>query len=262
MLGTESTPYDLRFRLLDIPVRIHPLFWLVTAFLGWKDYDLPMVLLRIACVFLSILVHEYGHALMARRFHGSPSIILWGLGGLCTASGERTDGQRIAVLLAGPGAGFALGAIVMALSSLAFGITLPEHLAVLGDMVGLPGGGLAQDAINRTTSDFAASAYQYLLWINLMWGLVNLLPIWPLDGGQIFQVVMTRLNPRHGMRQSHIVSLVVAGIMAVFFLAKDPQSYFRPVLFGMLAFLNFQVLQTFQHARSFGQDHDEDWWRR
>ena len=34
MLGTSSTPYDLRFRLLDIPVRVHPLFWLTAAMLG------------------------------------------------------------------------------------------------------------------------------------------------------------------------------------------------------------------------------------
>lgn len=260
MLGTDITPYDLRFRLLNVPVRVHPFFWLVTAFLGWTPYNLPAVALWIVCVFLSILVHEYGHALMARRFHGSPSIMLYGLGGLCMSSGERTDAQRIAVLLAGPGAGFALGAVVMAVCSLAFGITLPEHLAVMGVMIGLPGGALAQDAMSRLPTELAATAYWNLLWINLMWGLVNLAPIWPLDGGQVLQVVMGRVRPRGGVRQSHIVSLVTAGIAAAYFLAGDPQNYFRPFFFGILAFVNYQVLQSLHQAHSFG--FDDDWSRR
>ena len=43
MVGAAETPYDLRFRLLGIPVRVHPLFWLVMAVLGWQDRNLPMV---------------------------------------------------------------------------------------------------------------------------------------------------------------------------------------------------------------------------
>ncbi len=56
MLGAAETPYDLRFRLLGIPVRIHPIFWLVSIVLGWRDHNLPMVALWVACVFVSILV--------------------------------------------------------------------------------------------------------------------------------------------------------------------------------------------------------------
>ena len=102
MLGTATTPYDLRFRFLDIPVRIHPLFWLISAVLGFRDNNLPAVAIWVGCVLVSILVHEYGHGLMAKRFHGLPSIVLYGLGGLCYSQGERTPGQRLAVLFAGP----------------------------------------------------------------------------------------------------------------------------------------------------------------
>ena len=45
MLGTSTTPYDLQFRLLDVPVRIHPIFWLVTAGMGWRDNNLPFVVM-------------------------------------------------------------------------------------------------------------------------------------------------------------------------------------------------------------------------
>ena len=68
-----------------------------------------MVAVWVACVFVSILVHEYGHGLMAKVFDCSPSIVLWGMGGLCYSQAERqTPGQRLAVVLSGPGAGFGL----------------------------------------------------------------------------------------------------------------------------------------------------------
>jgi len=137
MLGTSTTPYDLRFRFLDIPVRIHPLFWLMAAVLGFQENNIPAVLIWIGCVLVSILVHEYGHGLMAKHFHGSPSIVLYGLGGLCSSQAERTPGQRLAVLFAGPGAGFVLCAAVLAVASLALGITGSEHLAVMQRLVGL-----------------------------------------------------------------------------------------------------------------------------
>ena len=69
MLFTEPnrTPYDLRFNLFGIPVRVHPLFWLVAAILGaGSDPDPIELLLWIGTVFVSILIHEMGHALAAR----------------------------------------------------------------------------------------------------------------------------------------------------------------------------------------------------
>ena len=74
MLGMpEPTAYDLRFRFLGIPVRVHPLFWLVTAMLGWRGSRTSRsILIWIGCVFVSILVHEYGHGLMSRLFRCSP----------------------------------------------------------------------------------------------------------------------------------------------------------------------------------------------
>ncbi len=85
MLGVpDTTAYDLRFRFLGIPVRVHPLFWLVTALLASESRDPKAILIWIACVFVSILVHEYGHGLMSRAFRCSPSIVLYGMGGSAT----------------------------------------------------------------------------------------------------------------------------------------------------------------------------------
>jgi membrane-associated protease RseP (regulator of RpoE activity) len=262
MLGTSTTPYDVRFTFLNTPVRIHPLFWLVTAGMGWQQKNLPFVVIWIGCVLVSILVHEYGHALMSKRFGGSPSIVLWGLGGLCYSQGERTPGERLAVLFAGPGAGFILLAIVLAVTTLLFGITGAEHLAVIRTQVGLSEN--HQDAfagLIKLRSLTGITIYSNLVWINLWWGLVNLLPIYPLDGGQAAQVVWTQADRRHGVRRSHILSLVTAGILAVLALYLNRDDFYLPIFFGILGLLNFQVLQSLHQAQSFGVEHDDDWWR-
>ena len=140
MLGTTSTAYDLRFRILGIPARVHPLFWLTAALLGGitrDPIDFPLVLTWMGCLFVSILIHEYGHALMDRRFHGEPSVLLYGLGGLCYPSGHESPVQKLAVLLAGPGAGFIFCGLVFGITSLVFGISGSEHAAVALASMGL-----------------------------------------------------------------------------------------------------------------------------
>ena len=262
MLGTSATPYDLRFRFLDIPVRIHPLFWLMAAVLGFRPNDIPGVLGWIGCVLLSILVHEYGHGLMAKHFHGSPSIVLYGLGGLCSSQGERTPGQRLAVLFAGPGAGFALCGVVMAAASLFLGLTPGEQVAYLKWQFGFsvdPEDVLG--AAQKFSSPKIAMIYLDLVWINLLWGSVNLLPIYPLDGGQATQVVLSQVDRRNGVRRSHIVSLVTAGLLAVAAAYLSRLGYFPVIFFGILAVLNYQVLQSLHQAKAFGVYHDDDWWR-
>src|SRR5271168_3561679 len=114
MFGVAETPYDLRFRALGIPVRVHPLFWIMGLLMARNADGLPEMVLWVACVFFSILVHEYGHGLTAKRFGSSPSIVLWMGGGLCSSEANRqTPLQRLAVVLWGPGAGFVLCGLVM-----------------------------------------------------------------------------------------------------------------------------------------------------
>ena len=98
-------PYDLNFRLLGIPVRINPLFWAIAAALGWNSHDRFDVLIWVGCVFLSILVHEFGHGLTAERmFRARPSVIFYMMGGLCAYDGDdRRPWRQAAVLAMGPG---------------------------------------------------------------------------------------------------------------------------------------------------------------
>ena len=84
--------------------------------------DFYRVLLWTISIFLSILVHELGHAFMGRKYGAVPVIHLHGLGGLAAFSGKRfSRRQHIAVTAAGPAASFAL-----ALASLLFVSIIPQ----------------------------------------------------------------------------------------------------------------------------------------
>lgn len=260
MIGASETPYDLRFRFLGIPVRVHPIFWVVTAALGWQNRNLSMVFAWVVCAFVSILVHEYGHGLTARAFGSSPSIVLWGLGGLCYSQTERqTTSQRLAVILMGPGAGFILCALVMIATSLVWGVTPREHLDTAAQLLHL---GSGSDSIwDKFPSPRALYIYANLVWINLMWGLVNLLPIWPLDGGRVSEIVLSWYDRSRGVRYCHIGSLLVSGVLAVVALSLT-QDFYLPIFFGLFALINFQVLHTLHQAQTMGIYQDDEWWRR
>src|SRR5271157_5706253 len=106
----------LSFRLGKIPVRILPSFFLMTVFLGMSALDLRLAA-WVLVVLVSVLVHELGHATMGLAFGLEPRIDLHGMGG--TTSWKTPKGlstiQRIAISLAGPFAGFGVGAIVFGL---------------------------------------------------------------------------------------------------------------------------------------------------
>ncbi|HWE38628.1 MAG TPA: site-2 protease family protein [Isosphaeraceae bacterium] len=235
MLGSPSpTPYDLRFRALGIPVRVHPFFWLITAFLR-ESTDLRDILLFVLCAFISILVHEYGHGLTARAFGYSASITLYGMGGLCYSEAERqTPWQRVTVLAAGPGIQLLLAA------GLFYGwraLGMPE--------LGPIGGRIWWD----------------LIIISLFWAIFNLLPIWPMDGGQLTLVILSMFSRRSGARWAHIISMLLAALLAVL-AATRLRDMFYTIFFGFFAFMNFMQLQNIHEASRYGLDDDADWWRR
>src|SRR5438445_1491911 len=117
LLGSvPPTPYDLTFSLFRIPVRVHPLFWLVALLLGMNIRPPLYVVIWVAVVFVSILVHEMGHALAIRQFGWWPSILLYTFGGLAMYQPTYRDARKqMMILLAGPMAGFLLAGAIVAI---------------------------------------------------------------------------------------------------------------------------------------------------
>jgi len=262
MFGIPApTPYDLKFPLLGIPVRVHPLFWATAAALGWQSHEQFYVFVWIACVFVSIVVHEFGHALTARSlYRARPSVMLYLMGGLCSYDGgERRPWRRAAVLAMGPGAGFLLFGLVLGVGLSVLGVAdfwpvgeirIPNHPVPLWFSHLPEGVGLV-----------VRYAYYDLLTINLLWGLFNLLPIFPLDGGQLASVFLTMHDRREGEARAFILGILVAGGLALYFFSD--KQYINALLVGNLAFMNYQLLQTVQAQRNSNYSfEDDDGWRR
>jgi Zn-dependent protease len=239
------TRYDLNFRLAGFPVRVHPLFWLIAVLLGYSSGNILQILIWVLVVFVSILIHELGHALAFRRYGLSSQIVLHFAGGLTipesTLWGSRWanvalgPNQNIFISLAGPGAGFLFAALVMAGVVLVGGSIITTRLLGIIPFPGfavLPFGG-------NLLSLFVTS----LLWVNLFWGIINLLPVYPLDGGNVARNTLLQVDPVNGVRKSLWVSVIAGALIALvafFFL----RSLYMAVLFGFLAFQSYQSLQA------------------
>jgi Zn-dependent protease len=257
MLFAEPPPSqgELRFFLFGFPVRIHPFFWLVTVLLGANGSPQPIELVVwVGAVFVSILVHELGHALLQRRFGGRPRIVLYGLGGLAICDDcDRSPWKQVLISLAGPAAGFLLAATVVAgiwlsghrLIVLLFGLTAqfgPEGVQwTFANQFALFAAAL-RDPFN---SDVANRLVYDLLYVNVLWGLVNLLPIYPLDGGRVAREVLTMGNPRQGIVLSLQVSIGVAAVVALYAIIQ--KQLFTCLMFGMLAYSSYQALSAYRN---------------
>jgi Zn-dependent protease len=172
-------------RILGIPVSIDLSFFVLVTLLAWQRTSQPVLLVQwIVVVLVSVILHELGHALVARGYGYAPSIRLYGMGGL-TSWHETTPAgpaRRIAISLAGPFAGFAVGALATALF---FGVPAlrgPEYQLL----------------------------YHDIAWVNLGWGVLNLVPILPLDGGNVLRSAIELLTRRPGDLPARVVSVVLA----------------------------------------------------
>ena len=248
------SPFDLNFRILGIPVRVQPWFWLIMAMLGWGITDkLDYLLVWVLCGFVSIMVHEFGHALAYRLFGSWAAVTLHGFGGFAqTNNPPREAWQRLLVSAAGPAAGFALVGVVL-VSDLAMGWS--------------------------RTNAYLLVASKFLLWMGIFWNILNLLPIWPLDGGKIAREVFAMMRLRNPDILVHTISIVIAGVLAAYGIASAMHipvpvidqllGFYRPSLmmtiwFGLFAYQNYQMLQIYRQQQHFYRHHDDDSppWRR
>jgi Zn-dependent protease len=168
-------------------------------------------------------------------FGAQSQIVLYGFGGLAIGSlNVRGPWRRIAVLLAGPGAGFLLFALVV----------LIERTVGLALLTSLEGGQFR---------DLVVIAFAFLFFMNLVWNLVNLLPIWPLDGGQVCAELLTRVMGERGLKLALVFSIVVAFFPQIIpvdlpLLGQSRQPFIG-IMFLLIAAENVQVLMQLNQDR-------------
>jgi stage IV sporulation protein FB len=251
LVNVQPTQFDLNFRIFGIPVRVHPSYWLVSAIFAWPymHWGVQFVLVMIACMFVSLMAHELGHALMYGAYRIQSGILLYFIGGLTISNGGLSrSSQRIIVTLAGPSTNFLIAFIVWATNDVQ-----PWE----------------------PTNDYTRVIYFVLFDLTLYWGLLNLIPVLPLDGGQISRELWLQSQPRAGIVNSLRMSVIVAIAVAVYSLGcafnvipeSLTQPWLRPgkfvaIFFAVLAVQNYVDLQNMQGPRTrYYDDDDRPPWR-
>ena len=207
----------LSFNLFGIPVRILPWFWITMALIGGglganDSLSILKVLVFILAGLISILVHELGHALTVRKFGLPTEITLQAFGGYASfPAGQLNRKQSFIVTAAGPALQLALGFLLL----------------LIRYFVPVP----AESLLNTLLFD--------LISISIIWAVLNCLPVYPMDGGQMMAAV---LGPQraHFVHLISAVAAVVIGIAAYSYL----HSILLPLFMAMFAWQNWQAFQA------------------
>lgn len=208
------------FTLLGVPVYVDPWYLLLLLIMVRTVDGVAEAVIWGLCVTFSILVHEAGHAIVARYFKLGPAIVLHGWGGRTMHEPARKDGHDALIVAAGPGAGLLLGGLVLVVS-VALTLAAPELLEA---------------------RPLLATAITVLLYTNIFWSLLNLVPMYPLDGGRLFRLGAHKvLSTNAAMYATHGLGFALAvlwGVLGWFALS----SIFMAIIGAMFAIQNAMIL--------------------
>lgn len=214
-----------------IPIRIHPLFWLLALVIGWVNtFTIPGTAIWLVIIVVSVLVHEYGHALSAMVFGQKAEINLVALGGLTTRQGGKLKlWQEFVVVLNGPIAGLCLALVAY--------------------------------FVRKTMAPASGTVAAYMLtvtvWVNVFWTILNLLPIQPLDGGKLLSIFLESIFGLKGIKIALFISMVLSGVLGLLFIIM--QNLFAGALFFMFTYESYRSwkasLELREQDQSFALQH-------
>ncbi len=252
--------YDLQFKLFGFPVRIAWGFWALAAVLGFdfvsyvdaSYYEkklttpgtLPLLVIHALALCLSILIHELGHTCLFRYYGMDSRIVLYHFGGLAipgsftdwNAARRRTTNQPhhlIAISAAGPIFQLLVGlaawsAVTMAHINLGLTVRVADYLPLPEGLV-------------RSRNAIVQVFFETFVSTSVLWSLLNLLPILPLDGGQIMREVLRIYRVPNPVNRAALVSMFVAGGLLLLTYGEGMQGSGLMCLF--LLGSNFQLYQ-------------------
>jgi Zn-dependent protease len=195
-------------RLFGIPLYIHTTFFLLPAWLllynsGSGPLNALYLLLALVALFACVVLHELGHALMARFFGiGTESITLYPIGGVARLQRmSEKPFEEICIALAGPAVTLALVAL---LSPLVFVGTR------LVPMMSSP-----ELSLGRLIVLLGFSLWGWNLWLFLF----NLLPCFPMDGGRVLRALLAL---RKGQMRATEIAVRISLVLAFFIACLSP----------------------------------------
>lgn len=195
-----------------MPVTVRSSFLIIAALIGFLGVGtVQQTIAWIVIVFVSILVHEMGHALTARMYGSAVAIELNGLGGLTrwsTPEAEMTPGRRALIAAAGSAVGLLFGGVVWLVAN-QFG----------------------------PYDSLTAFILESTIYVNVFWGLINWLPIRPLDGGHLLESLLEKIAPNRGDAIAKVIFTITAA--AALGVAIWQRFIFIAVLAGWLLLSEF-----------------------
>jgi Zn-dependent protease len=215
------------FRFSGIDLFLHWSWFLVAAFeiqnRKGRYSSLSWNVLEYLALFLIVMLHEFGHALACRQVGGTANqIVLWPLGGVAYVDPPPRPGATLWSIAAGPLVNVVLAPVlfvaVMLSRSLGWAQAMPDLYKLLGTV----------------------------LWIDVVLLVFNMLPIYPLDGGQILRSLLWFVFGRaRSLMVATILGFIgVAGFIALAFWRQS-------VWYGALAvFMLLNCWGGLQHARA------------
>ena len=206
-----------------IPIVIHPFFWFFAALIGWLySQTILGTLIWVGIILFSVLFHEFGHALTAIVFRQKAEIQLVALGGLTSFQGPKLKfWQQFLIVLDGPMAGFVLVVIAT------FALRLPLH---------------------QPLSSIIAS----IQFVNLSWSIINLLPVQPLDGGQLLRIALEGFFGVKGFKASLLIGMTFAVLLSFYFFLI--QAFLVGAFFFLFAFQSFDMWRKSRLANPMDRD--------
>lgn len=210
------------FSFKGIPVSFHPMFLLLLLILSYGMGSMMAMLIFAVCAIIGILVHEFGHALVARKYGLNPEITLTGFGG--NTKYKRSVGPKkdFFITLTGPVANLVLGGISYLV------------LFVIGMTIGL-------DSLMKFTNVYIFLNYMFL--VNIFWGIFNLLPAKPMDGYKVLGFILSKFLKNTVAEK---VSIIISAIFVLLILGWSilNNNIFMIILSAFFVLANLNDLAT------------------
>jgi Zn-dependent protease len=215
------------FRIRGIQLSIHASFLLLLAYVAWEGWSEAAwtgaiwSVGAILALFVCVTLHEFGHAVAARHFGVKvPRIMLLPIGGIAEMESiPHRPREEIIVALAGPAVNYIIIGILMIF------VRFPH--------------GLNWNYIELSAAGFG----RYLVIVNIIMGVFNLLPAFPMDGGRVFRALLAmRFSYLRATQVAVAVGKIVALMGATYLIHKN--NYLGAVLFAFIIFAGERELRS------------------
>lgn len=204
-----------------IPIRIHLTFLILVVWLAFGATNTKPIFeaFFVVMVFVCVLLHELGHALVAQRFGvQTRDITLYPFGGIATLLSQPTPKAELVIALAGP-----LVNVVIAGAMFPF-ISLPTPPLTPETPIGMP---------------------ERLFMTNVALAVFNLLPALPMDGGRVLRATLNLLKVKNPTLIAARISQAICFVLAIVALVFE-----QPILFIIAFIIFFAAIQEYVRAES------------